>query len=137
MTPIDHSLAIAAARAADDKQATDIMVIEVVEILSICDSFVIASGRTARQVKSIVDEIGEQLYLGHDRKPRAVEGLESRTWVLMDYGDVIVHVFVDSDRQYYRLERLYSDAPQVEWRPDPAATPDPADLGVKSVISGA
>jgi len=125
MSGIDHTLAIAAARAADDKQALDVVVLEVAEIMTICDSFVIASGRTSRQVKAIVDEIEEQLFLLHDRKPRAVEGLESRTWVLMDYGDVIVHVFVETDRQYYRLERLYSDAPQVEWRDADHPVPSP------------
>ncbi|HKY15427.1 MAG TPA: ribosome silencing factor, partial [Microthrixaceae bacterium] len=100
-------LARAAATAADDKGATDIVVIDVAEILGICDVFVIATGRNVRQVGAIAEEVEEQLFLGHDLKPSSVEGLDARRWVLLDYGDLIVHVFVEEDRAYYRLERLY------------------------------
>lgn len=131
MTTVDdnngeHELAIAVARAADEKLASDIMVIDVGDVLAICESFVIVSGRTSRQVRAIADEIEEQIFLLHDRKPRAVEGLETRTWVLMDYGDVIVHVFAETERAYYRLERLYSDAPQIEWKAPADASAPPA-----------
>ena len=114
MNPTD--LAIVAATAADDKGATDVVILDVTGILGICDSFVIASARNSRLVAAVAEEIEERLWLGHDVKPAAIEGLDARRWVLMDYGDVIVHVFLDEERAYYRLERLYSDATRVEWQ---------------------
>jgi ribosome-associated protein len=120
-------LAIAAAVAADDKGATDVVVLDVSGILAICDRFLICSARNTRQVGAVAEEIEEQLWLAHDVKPTATEGLDARRWVLMDYGDVIVHVFLDEERAYYRLERLYGDAPHVEWvhaANRPATSPD-------------
>jgi ribosome-associated protein len=108
-------LAIAAATAADDKGASDVVILDVSGILGICDCFVIASARNTRLVAAVAEEIEEQLWLGHDIKPASTEGLDARRWVLMDYGDVIVHVFLDEERAYYRLERLYGDAPRIEW----------------------
>lgn len=115
-------LAVVAARAADDKGATDILVIEVGPLLGICDEFVIASASNDRQVRAIVDNVEEQVRAATGRSPRSVEGAEARRWVLMDYGDVVVHVFHAEERGYYRIERLYGDAPRVDWRP--AGQPD-------------
>jgi ribosome-associated protein len=109
-------LAIVAATAADDKGATDVVILDVSAILGICDTFVIASARNTRLVAAVSEEIEERLWLGHDVKPAATEGLDARRWVLIDYGDVIVHVFLDEERAYYRLERLYGDATRVEWQ---------------------
>lgn len=110
-------LALEAARAADSKGATDVVVLDVGSILGICGYFVLASASNPRQVKAVVDEVelrlGEQL----GTKPRSVEGATERRWVLMDYADIVVHVFHAEERDFYRIERLYSDAPRVEWTP--------------------
>ncbi len=110
-----------AAGAADDKKATDIVVLDVGDIISITEMFVLASGTNTRQVKTIAEEVELALKIYDDEAPRAVEGLDDATWVLLDYGDVIVHVFLDETRDYYDLERLWSDAPEVSWREKPVA----------------
>ncbi len=112
--PEATALAVVAARAAHDKLAEDVVVLEVTDAIGICDAFVIASGRNPRQVKAIAEEVEEQVGLT-GRRPAAVEGLDACRWVLLDYGDVVVHVFHSEDRGYYRLERLYRDCPRVEW----------------------
>ena len=119
-----RTLAVVAARAADEKQADDVVVIEVGPILGICDLFVICSARNKRLVAAVAQEIEDQIAVEIDRRPAAVEGLDDRSWVLVDYGDVVVHVFGTDERAYYRLDRLYGDAPRVDWRPDePASVP--------------
>lgn len=126
MTPADDAtgpaavssreLALAAARAADAKGATDIMVLDVADLVGICGYFVLASASNPRQVKAVVDEVEAQLREQFDDAPRSVEGAESRRWVLLDYADIVVHVFHSEERDYYRIERLYSDAVQLEWQ---------------------
>ena len=106
-------LALAAAAAADAKQASDVVVLDVAEILSICDHFVICSAPNSRLVAAVAEAVEEQVHLQLGRKPASVEGLDDRHWVLLDYGDVVVHVFLEDDRAYYRLERLYGDAPRL------------------------
>jgi len=106
-------LALVAAGAADDKQADDVVVLDVAEILSICDHFVVCSASNSRLVAAIAEEVEEQVQRELGRKPVSVEGLDDRHWVLLDYGDVVVHVFLEDDRAYYRLERLYGDAPRL------------------------
>ena len=113
-----QELAVAAARAADEKGATDIVVLDVGDLLGICGWFVIATASNSRLVKAVVDEVEEQLAELHGLKPRAVEGLAERRWVLLDYADLIVHVFHAEERDYYRVERLYSDAPKLDWQND-------------------
>jgi len=125
-------LATAAARAADDKLATEIVVLEVGPVLGICDYFVIATAQNERQVKAVIDAVEEQVRAGTGRSPRAEEGKDARRWVLLDYGDVVVHVFHVDERAYYRIERLYGDVPRLEWdeATNAAATrgaADPAD----------
>lgn len=110
-------VAIAAARAIDDKKGEDITILEVGPILGITELFVITSAPNNRLVRSIVDEVEEQVFVLFERRPLRVEGLNDRQWVLMDYGDVIVHVFADEARRFYEIERLYRDVPRVEWRP--------------------
>lgn len=102
------------ARAAHDKGGVDVEAFEVGGILSICDAFVIASAGNTRLVAAIADEIEEVVAAETGLRPAAVEGRDTRRWVLIDYGDVIVHVFLDEDRAFYRLERLYRDAPRIE-----------------------
>ncbi len=108
------ALATTAARAAASKDGEAIEVLDVSNVFVICDAFVLVSGRTERQVKAIADEVERQVRDETGRNPRAVEGRDTLRWVLIDYGDVIVHVFVEEDRGYYRLERLYGDVPRLE-----------------------
>jgi len=106
-----------AARAASDKKGTDIAVLDVGDIISITEAFVLVSGSNTRLVRTIVDEVERALKDSDGEGPRAVEGLDDATWVLMDYGDVIVHVFQNETRDYYDLDRLWADAPAVNWEP--------------------
>jgi ribosome-associated protein len=85
------------------------------EVLAICDHFVITSGRNVRHVRTITDEVERTVAAGGDQKPIRVEGLDDLRWVLMDYGDFVVHVFLQEAREYYELERLWSDVPRVAW----------------------
>lgn len=109
-------LAVAAARAIDDKKGEDIVILEVGPVLGITELFVITSASNNRLVRTIVDEVEEQVSVLLDRKPLRVEGLTDRQWVLMDYGDVVVHVFGDEARRFYEIERLYRDVPRVTWQ---------------------
>ncbi len=105
----------AAARAADDKLGHETVVIDVGEVLSITDFFVVTSGRTPRQVRSIVEGIEEQLRILDCPKPLRVEGQDSHRWVLIDYGGFVVHVLDEESRRLYGLERLWSDCQRVDW----------------------
>lgn len=105
------------AGALDDKQASDIVVLDVGDILSIVDVFVIASAGNTRLVRTLVETVEERLTDELGEKPRVVEGLDSGTWVLLDYGDIVVHVFLDETREFYALERLWSDAPRYDFDP--------------------
>jgi ribosome-associated protein len=104
-----------AAQAAADKKGEDILVLEVGTIMGIVEHFVVTSAPNTRQVRTIVDEIEKQMREQALAKPRSVEGLTDASWVLVDYGDVVVHVFLDETREYYGLDRLWADAPRVDW----------------------
>jgi ribosome-associated protein len=105
-------LAIAAAEAAANKLATDIVILDVSEQLVITDCFVLCSGANERQVKAIVDAIEEALHkLGEKRIRR--EGHQENTWVLLDYGDIVIHVQKAEERIHYAIERLWKDCPVV------------------------
>jgi ribosome-associated protein len=96
-----------------------VVVLEVGEVLALCGWFVITSAANERQVKAICDEVELQIHQAGGPKPRRIEGLQDRLWVLMDYGDVVVHVFLDEIRRFYEIERLYRDAPVVAWAAEP------------------
>ncbi len=104
-----------AARAASAKKAENIVVLDVGGVLSITDAFVITSGNNRRQVLTIAEEVEAQVKAVGGPAPIRVEGLTDAQWVLLDYGDFVVHVFLDEVRRYYDLERLWADAPTVEW----------------------
>jgi ribosome-associated protein len=104
-----------AARAADDKQGTEIVVLDVGDIISITERFVLVSAGNTRLVRTIVEEIEAAMKAADGDGPRAIEGLDDASWVLMDFGDVIVHVFLAETRAYYDLDRLWSDAPFEDW----------------------
>lgn len=106
--------ALAAAQAAADKLATDITILDVSEHLVITDCFVLASAPTERQVKAIVDAVEEGL-LARRVKPLRREGHAEGRWVLLDFGDVVVHVQHAEERVFYALERLWKDCPIVEF----------------------
>lgn len=104
-----------AARAADEKKGEDVLVLDVAEIMGIVECFVITSASNTRLVRSIVDEIELRIFEQTGTKPRAVEGLRDASWVLLDYGDLVVHVFLRETREYYGLERLWADAATIPW----------------------
>ncbi|MEC7590594.1 MAG: ribosome silencing factor [Actinomycetota bacterium] len=111
--PDSLDTAITAAHAASDKLATEMVAIDVSEQLVITDVFVICSGANERQVKSIVDAIEEALHV-KGVKPIRREGVKGAHWVLLDFGDVVVHVQQVEDRIHYAIERLWKDCPVVE-----------------------
>lgn len=114
-------MAIVAARAAADKIATDVVILDVGDIIGITEAFVIASGTNTRQVRSICDEVEFALKVEADLAPLRIEGLKDASWVLVDYGMLVVHVFLTETREFYDLERLWSDAPRIDWEPDQRA----------------
>lgn len=127
MTPQDiRQQTVVAARAAAAKKGEDPVILEVEEVLAITDAFVITSGANARQVRTIAEEVEAQVAEACGPRPLRVEGLDDARWVLLDYGDFVVHVFQEEVRRYYDLERLWSDAPRVEWEDAPADMPPAA-----------
>jgi ribosome-associated protein len=112
MTP-EHMTKLAAAYAAD-KKAIDIVALDLREVAGYTDFFVICSGGTDRQAKAIHDAIHMGLKKDHDLLPRRVEGITEAKWILMDYLDVVVHVFTPDTRDFYRLEQLWGDVPRLE-----------------------
>jgi ribosome-associated protein len=113
--------AVAAARAAAAKQAEHITILDVHGLIVITDYFVICSGATERQVRTIVEEI-ERALRDLGRKPVRREGESERRWVLLDYVDLVVHVFTEQEREYYDLERLWGDAPRSAWEDEGVAS---------------
>ena len=107
--------AVLAAQAASSKKGIDPVVLAVGEVLAITDSFVIVSATNTRQVRTIADEIERQIREAGGPKPLRIEGLDDLHWVLVDYGEFVVHVFLQETRDYYELERLWSDVPRIEW----------------------
>ena len=115
ITELDPSRAkaLACARAAIDKKAENLKILELTEISGFTDYFVICSGVSDRQVKAIADSVGGAMdSAGHDLL--SAEGYGDGRWVLMDFGDIVVHVFLDALREYYDLENLWADAPRVK-----------------------
>lgn len=92
-----------------EKKAYDIIYIDVESKTSLCDYFLICSGRSSTQVKSLSENLEEKLSKEHNLEPRRREGIREGRWAVLDYGDVIVHVFNDEERDFYRLERLWED----------------------------
>lgn len=109
-----QDLAILAARAASDKRARDVMAIEVAELLVVTDYFVICTANTDVQAKAIADEVEDRLREEAGVKPIGREGLPEAKWVLLDFADVVVHIFQPEERDFYRLEKLWGDAPRLD-----------------------
>jgi ribosome-associated protein len=106
-----EALAGEIAEFAADRKAIDIVQLDLRSIIGYTDYFVICTGRTERQTRAIHDAIHEGMKAAHGRLPQRVEGLPGARWILMDYLDVVVHVFVPEARDYYRLEQLWGEAP--------------------------
>lgn len=124
MTPIslhaDTTIAASAAAAAiDDKKGLGVVLLDVSGLLVITDVFVIATGASRRHVKALAEDV-EEVLKESDRRPLRREGLADGTWVLLDYGDVVVHVFDEETRSFYDLERLWGDAPRLGFQPTPS-----------------
>lgn len=99
--------------AIDDKLGQDIAILNIGKVSSLCDYFVIASASSSRQVKAIADSVEDSMTeLGVE--PRGKEGREMQAWILLDYGDIMVHIFDEENRQFYNLEKLWKDAPYVD-----------------------
>lgn len=113
MSVTPYELAFVAAHAADSKKADDVVLLDLSGVTDVCDYFLICSGDNARQVDAIVDEVRERVSANCGVSPLSCEGREGLSWVLVDYGSVVVHVFRRETRDYYRLETLWADASRV------------------------
>lgn len=111
-----RDLAICAANAASDLKASDVIVLDVGEVLSIAGYFVVVGASNPRQVRAVVDIVEAKVKADLGRSPVRTEGVREQQWTLIDYGDVVVHVFLESVREFYEIERLYMEAPRVEWQ---------------------
>lgn len=107
-------LAVAAALAADDRQARDLVLLDVADLLALVDLFLVASARTDRQLKAIAGAVEEALREQHDRRPLRREGTVESGWYLLDFGDVVCHLFDEENRDFYALERLWTDVPHLD-----------------------
>jgi ribosome-associated protein len=110
-----RDLAALIARIADNEHGSDVLVLAVGDVLGVTEYFVIVSASNRRLVRTLVDEIEVQTRELTGRSPLRNEGVREQQWVLVDYGDVIVHVFLAEVRDYYEIERLYTDVPKVDW----------------------
>lgn len=123
--PIQHRVHTAVS-AALDKKASDLDVLAVSELTSIADYFIICSASSERQTQAIADNVIDQLRTEDSVKPLLVEGATPGRWILLDYGDFIVHIFTEDCRRFYGLERLWGDAPNVAAEYTEEAQPEPA-----------
>ncbi len=111
-----RKLALLCRELADNKKAEDIVILDVREVSSVTDYFVIASGTSEPHLRAIVDEITDKLRQDHDVRPKAIDGTLHTAWIVLDYFDVIVHVMRTDVRNRYDLETLWGDAPRVRTR---------------------
>ena len=116
-----RKLALLCRELADNKKAEDIVILDVREVSSVTDYFVIASGTSEPHLRAIVDEITDKLRQDHDVRPKAIDGTLHTAWIVLDYFDVIVHVMRTDVRNRYDLETLWGDAPRVRARKRKAA----------------
>jgi len=111
-------LVLAAVRGAADLQATDLVVLDVGDVLGITDWFLIASASNIRQVRRIAEQVEAAVKGAGGDGPLRIEGLEDARWILMDFGIFVVHVFHDDTRSFYDIERLWSDVPRIQFEAD-------------------
>lgn len=125
-----RELALIAADAAAEKKAEGIVALDVAELLVVTDYFVIATGRTDIQVRAIADEVEHQLFEQARVKPIGREGIGEGKWVLLDFADLVVHVFQPEEREFYRLEKLWAEAPRLPL-PESITGSTPAETAVE------
>jgi ribosome-associated protein len=113
----DHSLALALAiaQAADERKGADIVLLKVTDVSYLADYFVVITGFSSVQVRAIARSIQDKVEVEWQRQPQQIEGMTDGSWVLLDYGDVIVHVFLPGDRDYYNLEAFWGHAEQIKF----------------------
>lgn len=116
-SPLENLINIIA-KAASDKLATNPVAVEVGNRLALAEVFVIASAPTDRQVRAIAENIMDEVAKELHERPLRIEGRTEGRWILMDYGDVVVHILIDEDREYYALESLWGDAPVRQLDPE-------------------
>ena len=107
-----YEQAIFIAQAAKEKKAEEVLVLEVGDLTSIADFFIFGSGESERQVRSLATYIEKEMAMRYHTHP-SIEGKETANWILLDYGDIIVHIFRSDIRQYYALEKMWADASQI------------------------
>jgi ribosome-associated protein len=112
MTTLDRAKQIAAL--IDNKKGEEVRVLQIGTLTTIGDYFVVATGNSTTQVKALADEVEEKLS-AEGLEPKRIEGYASASWILLDYYDVIVHIFLKETREFYALERLWGDAPEIDW----------------------
>ncbi|AFY39062.1 iojap-like protein [[Leptolyngbya] sp. PCC 7376] len=105
------------AEAADDRKAENIVLLQVNEVSYLADFFVVATGFSRTQVRAIADSIEDKLEKEFDKTPLRTEGRKDGTWILQDYGEVIVHVFLPQEREFYNLEAFWGHAERIEYQP--------------------
>jgi len=110
-----RALALEAARVADQEQASDVVVLSVGSVLDVADYFVIAGASNRRLVRRVVEEVEAHCRERLGQSPVRSEGVREQEWVLLDYGDVVIHVFLEEIRGFYEIERLYGDVDRVDW----------------------
>lgn len=108
------TVAVAACEAADDKKATDLSVLQVADLLVLVDLFVLATTHSDQQLKAVAEAIEQRLRAQCGRRPLRREGSHQSGWLLLDYGDVVCHLFGEEQRRYYSLERLWADVPTLD-----------------------
>ncbi|CAG4921735.1 MULTISPECIES: ribosome silencing factor [Acidithrix] len=106
--------ALVAGEALSDKKGEELTILDISELSTVCDYFVIASGNNSRQVRSLAEEVEAKIKVEFGIAPRSIEGLNDTSWVLMDYSDFVVHIFMPETRDFYSLERLWMDAKRIQ-----------------------
>ena len=126
--------ALSIACAVMEKKAVDVIVLEVGNLTSVADYFLLASGESERQVKAIADHIQKEISMQYQAIPQ-VEGTGGASWILLDYGDIVVHVFRSDVREYYGLEKMWSDAPRLSLPEEEVPLVSSRTSGMKSSTS--
>ncbi|WP_009961113.1 ribosome silencing factor [Verrucomicrobium spinosum] len=128
----EEEMAFAAATFADDKKAEDIVIMDVQGISPVADYFVICTATSMPHLKAIRNEVKDRFWVEHNRKPIAVDEKMESLWIILHYGDVMVHVFHKEKRDFYALEELWGDAPRVAWQPTVPVPAAPAPKAKKA-----